>query len=143
MDFLAGAVLIDTSAVIALHDHRDQNHAEAIDFFSDRIQSVCWVVINCTKHESFTRIRYRADLNWALKVYNFLSQELIFQINFKDIDEEATLALLREYKDQKLSFHDALCAATMIRLGIYRIFTFDTDFIPFGFEVFPLYKGII
>lgn len=143
MEFLAGAVLIDTSAVIALHDTRDQNHDEAIDFFRNRIQSFCWVVINCTKHESFTRTRYNSDLNRALSIYDFLSQKLILQVNFKEADEEATLVLLRKYKDQKLSFHDALCAATMMRLGIYRIFTFDTDFIPFGFDVFPLYKGLI
>jgi predicted nucleic acid-binding protein len=45
--------------------------------------------------------------------------------------------LLMKYKDQKLSFHDALCVSVMKREGIFRIFTFDKHFWLFGFEVFP------
>jgi predicted nucleic acid-binding protein len=35
------------------------------------------------------------------------------------------------------SFHDALCAVTMHRAGIYKVFSFDSDFWTLGFEVMP------
>lgn len=143
MDFLSDAVLIDTSAIIALNDPKDQYHVSAIDFFKTRIDSVQWVVLNSTKHESFTRARYRLNFDKAISIYDFLSKELIYQVSFKEIDEQKTLNLLRKYKDEKLSFHDALCASIMLRLGLYRVFTFDKDFIVFGFDIFPLYKGLI
>jgi predicted nucleic acid-binding protein len=143
MDFLSDAVLIDTSAILALNDPKDQYHISAFDFFRTRIDTVQWVVLNSTKHEAFTRARYLLNFDRAISIYDFLSKELIYQIRFKEIDEQETIKLLMKYKDEKLSFHDALCASIMMRLGLYRVFTFDKDFIVFGFDIFPLYKGLI
>ena len=47
------------------------------------------------------------------------------------------VSLLEKYYDKSLSFHDALCAAVMMRNKIYRIFSFDHDFRWFGFLVQP------
>jgi predicted nucleic acid-binding protein len=44
---------------------------------------------------------------------------------------------LERFKEHGLSFHDALVAAVMKRLGIYRAFAFDRHFWLFGFEVLP------
>ena len=42
MEFLDEAVLIDTSAIIALKDSQDQDHITAVDFFNTRINKVQW-----------------------------------------------------------------------------------------------------
>lgn len=55
-------------------------------------------------------------------------------LRFEASDESEALRILDRYVEHSLSFHDALCAATMKRVGIYRIFTFDSDFTILGFE---------
>ena len=143
MDFLSNAVLIDTSAIIALNDPKDQYHNSAVDFFKTRINTVQWVVLNATKHETFTAARYSYNFEKAIKIYEYLSNEEICQLSFKEIDEQESLNLLKKYKDEKLSFHDALCASIMMRVGLYRVFTFDHHFTVIGFDVFPYYQGLI
>ena len=54
-------------------------------------------------------------------------------------DEKSALAILERFSEHAISFHDALCAAVMRRLGIYRVFTFDKDYWVMGFEVLPGY----
>jgi predicted nucleic acid-binding protein len=142
MEFLKNAILIDTSAIIALHNTEDQFHSSAKKFFEEKSNDILWVVINSTKHESYTRFRYDFSFDKAISVYDFLSDDLICQIRFTENDEAETLKLLKKYKSEKLSFHDALCASIMMRIGIYRVFTFDSDFLYFGFDILPLYKGL-
>ena len=45
--------------------------------------------------------------------------------------------MLTKYGEHKISHHDALCAAVMLRTRIYQIFTFDRDFQILGFQVIP------
>ena len=127
--------LIDTSAVIALSDSTDQFHRDADSFFCTT--DFVWVTLDVTAHETFTRVRYDAALPMALGRFDFLRSEKFRQLTFERKDERQARRLLQKYTDQTLSFHDALCAATMMREGIYRIFTFDSDFWIFGFEVMP------
>jgi predicted nucleic acid-binding protein len=93
--------------------------------------------VNVTAHESFTRIRYNARLESGLAGYSWLRSNELHTIPFADADEHAALSLVSKYSSVRLSFHDALCAAVMLRLGIYRIFSFDADFWTFGFELIP------
>jgi len=135
----ANAVLIDTSACVAAFDEADALHTEATttlaQLTSDGHYLLC--AVNVTAHESFTRIRYNARLNAGLLGYSWLRSEGLETIQFSDDDEREALSLIRKYSSVRLSFHDALCAAVMLRLGIYRIFSFDADFWAFGFELIP------
>jgi uncharacterized protein len=136
MQFFDETILIDSSAALALLNPRDQFHQHAQTFF-DLSPDIVWVVLNYTKHESYTRIRYDNDFNSAIRLFDYLSSEPIQQISFTKSDEEEALNLLKRYSDHKLSFHDALCAAVMKKYGIYKAFTFDKHFYYFGFEVYP------
>lgn len=129
------AALIDTSAVIALFDQGERFHAEAKTCFSGA--GLSWAALNVTSHEAFTRIRYRDSLQSALQHYRFLRQSPVQMIPFEPGDEDQAEQLLLKYHDHRISFHDALCAAVMLRAGMYRIFTFDRDFHILGFEVLP------
>lgn len=128
--------IIDTSAVLALHDNNDSLHREAVTFFNDHVH-MTWFVLNETTHESFTRSRYKFGLDAGLQSYEFLRASPFQLLNFSDNDELRAEELIRKYNDQRLSFHDALCASVMIREGIFQIFTFDSDFWCFGFSVLP------
>ena len=132
------AILIDTSAIIALEDPDDPHHKVANLYFQS-VQNFLWVILNATTHESYTRIRYDFDFKTAIQTYDFLTNEPILQIRFKQKDELRTKALLEKYSEHSISFHDALCAVIMKKVGIGKVFTFDKHFWVFGFEVVPGY----
>src|SRR5215813_9350674 len=119
------AAVIDTSAALALHDPRDQFHRLAIQQFTRPAKELFWVVFDVTTHETYTRARYRQAYRAAMEHYNFLRQGTFRLIRFLPEDERAAERLLAKYAEHALSYHDALCAAMMLRLGIYKIFSFD------------------
>lgn len=131
-------VLVDSSAVIALFDPADQFHDVARSFFEEdgRLQ---WVALNATGHETFTRTRYAHGFLAAAERYAFLRQLPV--LDFLEEDESSALTILGKYSEHVISFHDALCAAVMLRRGIYKVFTFDKDFWILGFEVMPGVTG--
>lgn len=127
--------LIDTSAVVALFDPSDQFHDEARDLYL--AAELVWYTLNVTAHETFTRIRYDKGLPTALERFDFLRNGRFHVLTFDEDDEKRARHLLERYQDQAVSFHDALCAVAMLRAGIYKIFSFDSDFWALGFEVIP------
>jgi uncharacterized protein len=131
------AAVIDTSAALALHDPRDQFHKLAIQQFTQQIKDLFWVVFDVTTHETYTRARYWQSFQAAMEHYNFLRQDTFRLIRFSPNDERDAERLLAKYAEHALSYHDALCAAMMLRLGIYKIFSFDSDFRILGFQVIP------
>jgi len=128
--------LIDTSAVVAIHDDREAHHQIAKLFFESQ-KVMAWTSLDVTAHESFTRVRYNTDLPQAMKAFDFLRSKPVKFIPFLAEDEIKARDLLTKYSDHRLSFHDVLCAAVMLRLGIYKVFTFDKDFLILGFDIFP------
>ena len=131
------ATLIDTSAVIAIHDTFDQFHLDALRFYSKN-NHLIWCTIDVTAHELFTRVRYRSSAIAAVEHFDFLRSSSCFRLyRFKAADEVEARNILLRYSDHTISYHDALCAAVMKRLGILRIFSFDRDFAVMGCEVVP------
>ena len=94
--------------------------------------------MDVTSHETYTRARYRSTARVAREHYSFLRTTTgISLYRFKESDEIEAIEILNRYSDHRLSFHDALCAAAMKRLGIAKVFTFDRDFAVLGFMVLP------
>lgn len=133
---LEQAIFIDTSAVIALQDPDDQFHQAAQNFFR-LTTDVVWASLNATTHETYTRLRYDLGFDSAFRIFDWLSKKEILCTSFDAEDEQKAREHLEFLKDHKLSFHDALLAAAMKRLGVYRVFAFDYHFWHLGFEVLP------
>lgn len=70
MQFYDGTILIDTSAILALLNPHDQFHTSAKNFFNTS-SDIVWVVLNCTKHETYTRTRYNIDFKKAIYSYEY------------------------------------------------------------------------
>ena len=135
----ARAALIDTAAVIALHRQSDQHHDDAVAFFGNPPKGWAWYSLRVTTHETFTTVRYSDGLRAALANYDFLRVAPFELLDFDEDDEAEARSLIERHRDQAYSFHDALCAAVMKRVGIPNIFTFDKHFwtMGLGFTVLP------
>lgn len=128
--------LFDTSAVIALHDPGEPRHSDVREAFT-RLNDVQWAVLDLTSHECFTRVRNLQGWRSAMEHYDFLRGGNLRLIRFHESDESEAIQLLTRFQDHSISFHDALCAAAMLRSGIFRILTLDADFTILGFESIP------
>jgi predicted nucleic acid-binding protein len=126
--------LIDTSAVLALLDNRETLHNQTKLFFEECLLD--WAAVDLTAHETFTRIRSRTNVGRGFEGFDFLRTDLTV-IDFQREDEARARSILTKYADHKISYHDAICAAVMLRSGIYKIFTFDKDFLILGFKIIP------
>jgi predicted nucleic acid-binding protein len=98
---------------------------------------LAWYAVNATSHESYTRLRYSVSHSKAIAAYEWLHATPVQTLPFGPDDEAAAVGMLRKYHDHSLSFHDALCAAVMLRIGVFKVFTFDSDFSTMGFAVVP------
>lgn len=126
--------LIDTSAALALLDDREGLHTKAKLFFDHC--SLDWASLDLTAHETFTRLRSRTNVSRGFEGFDFLRREPTV-LRFREDDEVRARSILTKYADHEISFHDAICAAVMLRSGIYKIFTFDRDFLILGFHIVP------
>ena len=95
------------------------------------------MLLNATSHETFTRSRCRLSLQKGLEGYDSLRGGGFKVLGSTSTDETEARLLVGKCSDQILGFYDALCAAVMMRVGLYRVFTFDRDFWHFGFEIAP------
>jgi predicted nucleic acid-binding protein len=130
-------IVIDTAAVVALLESSERFHEHARICFSEQPETI-WASVNVTAHEAFTRARYAgSSCAHALSHFDLLRGTNVRVLSFAPEDEQHARAILVKYADQGLSFHDALCAAVMRRVGIYRIFSFDRDFAVLGFQLVP------
>ena len=133
-------IMLDSSALIAARVSTESNHRLAQQYLQSLQQErVRCFVLNETTHETYTRIRYDIAFDAAIGAYEELRKDDsgISILEYSIEDEQNALGLLKKYDDKKISFHDALCAAVMMRNGIHIIFTFDSDFWSFGFWVVP------
>ena len=78
--------LLDSSAVIALHDPGDQFHADALRFFSTT-RDLDWGALNATTHECYTRVRYHGAFQQAIEHYEFMRKDAIRLLEFVSEDE--------------------------------------------------------
>src|SRR5262245_48167118 len=117
----ANAVMIDTSAVVALVNDQDQFHQDAVACVEALQAENLMCAVDVTAHEAFTTLRYNVGLGDASRAFERLRNARVRTIDFTPEDEQKALALAAKYTDKVLSFHDVLCAAVMLRYGIFRV----------------------
>jgi predicted nucleic acid-binding protein len=67
-----------------------------------------------------------------------LLQELAIVLSIEQEDRKLAVNILQKYKDQKLSYEDAITVSLAYRYGIKKIFSFDRHFLLFpGLERVP------
>jgi predicted nucleic acid-binding protein len=132
------AILIDTSALYALADKKDQYHIEA----SSCLQSIAqkhypvWVT-NCTIIETHRRILQGLGIGKGVVFLDYIYSSGISVVRAQVEDEDQAKDYIHRYKDQDLTYYDAISFAVMKRMGIGSAFTFDRHFTILGFNKIP------
>jgi predicted nucleic acid-binding protein len=133
---LTGAVFIDTSAIYAILDRSDQNHASARDAWLRLLDAdLSLFTTNYVLVESCALAQSRLGIE-AVKA---IQEEIAPAIGIDWIDEAAhslASAVLLSARRRKLSLVDCASFGAMRRAGARVAFAFDRHFAEEGF-VFP------
>jgi predicted nucleic acid-binding protein len=136
----AKALLIDTSALLALSKSKDIHHLAASDCLKSITEHRLPVFISIpTIYEAQRRILF--DLGQQV-ANQFLDQIYDGSLNIErtvNEDEQEARALVKKYTALKLTLTDAANMAVMMRLGIAMVFSFDRHFLQAGFIRIPPY----
>ncbi|MBN1102353.1 MAG: PIN domain-containing protein [Deltaproteobacteria bacterium] len=127
-------IFLDTSAIYAMADKSDPNHAAACQKFDFALEKgERFVTHNHVLVESVALLQSRLGLQVALL---FLEEAKAFEIEWVDeaLHEEARSELERIGKRQ-VSFVDCLSFVVMKRKGVETALAFDPDFAEQGFSL--------
>ena len=134
----ARSVLVDTSALLALANHQDNYHPDALDCLNAIAnQRLPLFVSTPTIYESQRRFLY--DLGQTA-ARHFLIQIFDGSVNILrpgEQDEQEATRLLDRYGGLRLTFTDVANMALMTRFGIAAAFSFDWHYLTTGFIRIP------
>ena len=134
------AVLLDTCALEAIADPRDQYHKEAARCLAELKElAYPFYVTIPTIVETHRRLLYKPYLG-ILPALRFLESIYDGSTNIirpLEEDEMQAMKYIKRFEDQELTFTDTISMAVMNRLGLRKIFSFDWHFTLLGFQVIP------
>lgn len=130
-------MFIDSSALFAIVNARDENHARAEELWFEAIQAGTRLV--CTNYvvlETFALLQRRLGVD-AVRAF---STEVVPSLEVEWVDEslhrDGVAAVLAAHR-RELSLVDCVSFAAMNKFGIREAFAFDQDFRDRGFECLP------
>lgn len=129
----------DTGGLAALHIPGDPHHPQAIHFLRSLPKGTRLVTSNLVFVESVTLMASRRGQDAAVRFADgFLASRIWDDIYHSDEwMERAAIAVMRKYRDKRLSFTDAATIATVHADKLDGVFGFDEDFERCGVRLFP------
>jgi len=130
-------LFVDTGALVALYRRDDSRHADAAAFIASAGNTelhTCNLVFSETMtllashHGQDAAVRFGTDY--------FASRRLVVHYADETL-ERSTLAVLRAYRDKRLSFTDASAIAIVRTEDLDGVFGFDEDFRRCGVALYP------
>lgn len=129
-------IFLDTSAIYAMADSRDRNHARARELFrqilvsGEAILTQSYVLV-----EAAALLQRRLGIDVALQ---FLKHADSFEIHWVAPDDHrAAIGLLAERRQRRLSLVDCVSFLVMRQHGARRALAFDDHFQREGFALYP------
>lgn len=123
----AGAIIVDTGALVALLDRSDQHHEWAVQCFKNlrppllTCESVLTEAWHLLGHAEVSR-RALVEMCRAEVV------KVVFDLN---VELPAVLKLLEKYADTPMDFADACLVQMVESISEARVWTVDSDFVVY------------
>ena len=133
-------IFVDTGAWIALLNHRDQHHRDAVNVLTDlRDQQSRLITSDYIIDETVTRIRYDTYHNLAVEFLKridlLVETEILTVVQIDETVFTEAKMLFRQYDSAKLSFTDCTSFALCRVKNITKAFAFDRHFQMMGIEL--------
>ncbi len=128
-------IFLDTSAIYALADKADANHANAYKKFDLALKAgESFLLHNYVLLESATLLQSRLGLQSALA---FLKDARAFDTEWVDLAlHQEALNEFEKNEERGISLVDCMSFVVMRRRGVKKILAFDTDFQEQGFTIY-------
>ena len=128
-------MLLDASAVLAVLDAADRNHASAVVTATELARLRCRVFqttwLRAETHALLlVRLGHEAARCW-------LSEPTLPTVRPEPADELAAEVIVKRFRDKDYSLCDALSFTVMRRLKVAAAFTFDRHFRQYGLATCP------
>lgn len=121
-------VMIDSGALLALVDRRDQHHTAAAQFVRDQ-HAISYVVLETIFVETMTLVKARLGGQPAITLGERLMRSQRFNLlPLNAQDREQTWMIFTRYQDKAWSYVDCSVLAVARRLAIGAVFAFDRHF---------------
>ena len=131
-------LFLDTSALIAILNSRDQYHHTIRNYLQNRLQPPRGFTSNLILTEFLTFFARYGGLESALEFQTRFIRDAHFRVVWigKNLHRLAG-EVLKKYSDQKISFTDAVSFVIMKKRKLTTALAFDDDFRKAGFETVP------
>jgi len=128
----------DTSAFIALNDRSDGRHPQAREFYETLTGADRLLTSNFVIDETVTRLRCTIGVGEALAFADAVLKGKLYSVLYVDQElERAALAVMKRFRDKRLSFTDCTTIALVQSRKLDAVFAFDDDFAKAGLPVVP------
>lgn len=132
------SLFIDTSALIALHNERDQNHDKITRYLEKLETPLQGVTSNLILTEYLSYFSRHGDIKNAISFHReFVRNPEVKIVWVTSTIHEKAIRILEKFSDQKISLTDAVSFALMREEGLQTALAFDSDFIKAGFQLVP------
>lgn len=131
---------VDTSAWIAIFSHDDKYHGVANGFWKMVPQNRLILLTNdYILDETYTLLRRQQNgLQRAILAYQVIEESnRVELLEVSHQDRQRGWEMFTTFTNKVISFTDCASFAMMHQLGIYQVFSFDSDFVRAGFVVQP------
>lgn len=130
-------LFIDTSALAGLYQREDSRHAQAVEFLA-HTRGAALHTSNLIFAETATLLAARHGQDASIRFCDgFLASRRLIVHYADEALERAALAVLKTFRDKRLSFVDAATIALVKSEGLDGVFGFDEDFARCGLTLYP------
>ncbi|NOZ69951.1 MAG: PIN domain-containing protein [Deferribacteres bacterium] len=125
-------IFIDTSAFIAMRVSDDVNHKKAQRFLKTiKEKKLRLHTTNFVLDEVYTYFCKVHEV--AVEMAELIMDNPLIALHRVSVDDEdRAWEILKDFKDKKFSYTDAVSFAAMQRLGLKTVFAFDEHFSQYG-----------
>src|SRR5919197_6177203 len=129
-------VFVDSSVYLALRDQDDEHHREATQILNQLAEERCrQFTTNVLLIEAHALILSVLSRTQAAQFLKDMQESNTVIVRVRAADEDRAKQILFQYTDKDFSFADAISFAVMERLALRLAFSFDRDFVQYGFTV--------